>query len=741
MSEELEEVKISVRNLVEFIFREGDIRSGGSGARDTEAMQMGSRIHRKIQKSMGLGYEAEVPLFHVEKLRSQEFDRDFELLIEGRADGVFRQGDQVLVDEIKGVFLDLEDMKEPVGVHRAQALTYAYMILSREKLEEIQIQLTYCHMETEKIRRFQETWSREELQAWFQNLMDLYRPWAIYQFDWAKKRNASLLALEFPFDYRPGQKGLAAMVYRTIEQKDRLFIQAPTGVGKTITSIFPALKAMGQGLTGRIFYLTAKTITRRVAEECFGLLEERGLVFKPVSLTAKEKACFQEEVSCNATDCPYARGHYDRVNEAVYELLTSGKALQRENLLECAKRHQVCPFEMTLDLAVFADAVICDYNYVFDPNVYLRRFFPQDKGGDMVFLVDEAHNLVERGRDMYSARLVKEDLLAVKRVVKAMEKEEKRPEVAYNLRKYQRILENLNKSMLAYKRQCPEFQVLDNLGTMEFQILRALTAYELLAKDYPQMPERDQMLSLYFDLRNFARVLENMDEKFQIYASYTGEGNFFIKLQCMDPSTCLQEVFDRGRAAILFSATLLPIRYYKDQLGRGEEDPAVYATSVFSPLRRKVMIARDVTSKYSRRGPREYQKIADYIVNFVSAKQGNYLVFFPSYAFMDQVVERLPRKQGLRILVQTGDMREREKEEFLEAFEEETKDSLVGCCVLGGIFSEGIDLKEDRLIGAVIVGTGLPMVCRERELFQNYYQEKKGRGFDYAYLYPGINKV
>ena len=236
-------------------------------------------------------------------------------------------------------------------------------------------------------------------------------------------------------------------------------------------------------------------------------------------------------------------------------------------------------------------------------------------------------------------------------------------------------------------------------------------------------------------------MLENMDEKYRTYLDYDVERNFRIKLQCMDPSGCLENVMERVRSTIFFSATLLPIRYYREQLGGKKEDAAVYAKSVFSPEQRKVLIARDATTKYTRRGPSEYEKIAHYIECFVSAKQGNYLVFFPSYSFMDQVVTRLQEREHRRLLVQGTDMREREKEEFLEAFDSESEDSVIGCCVMGGIFSEGIDLREDRLIGAVIVGTGLPMVCNERELFKNYYEEKKGSGFDYAYLYPGVNKV
>ena len=726
---------------MEFLFREGDITSGGSGVRDTEAMQLGSKIHRKIQKSMGLGYEAEVSLFTLQKIESKEFGEAFDLKIEGRADGIFREGNRVLIDEIKGVYLDVNELEEPVFVHKAQAMCYAYMVAEAENLPEIDVQVTYCHLETEQIVRFQESFTRLAITEWFRDLMDAYEKWAVYEYDWKKKRNQSIRQLSFPFEYRPGQKELAAMVYHTINEKKKLFIEAPTGVGKTITTVFPAVKAMGEGVHDRIFYLTAKTITRTVAEECFALLGEQNLCLKPLTITAKEKMCILDKVSCNPGDCERAKGHYDRVNEAVYDMLVHEEKMSREIILQYAEKHQVCPFEMGLDAALFADAVICDYNYVFDPNVYLRRFFSAEKKGNMVLLVDEAHNLVERGREMYSARLVKEDFLAVKRIVKATLRHEKRPEVQYLLRKFEKSLEAVNRCLLNWKHECDEFEVISDTGMLEFQLLRVLGDYELFAKEYPVLPERDTLLEFYFNVRRFVAVLENMDEKYRTYLDYDVERNFRIKLQCMDPSGCLENVMERVRSTIFFSATLLPIRYYREQLGGKKEDAAVYAKSVFSPEQRKVLIARDATTKYTRRGPSEYEKIARYIECFVSAKQGNYLVFFPSYSFMDQVVTRLQEREHRRLLVQGTDMREWEKEEFLEAFDSESEDSVIGCCVMGGIFSEGIDLREDRLIGAVIVGTGLPMVCNERELFKNYYEEKKGSGFDYAYLYPGVNKV
>lgn len=727
---------------MEFIFREGDINSSGFGTKNTEAMALGNKIHRKIQKRMGIGYEAEVPLFTYVTLKSKETGDTFELKIEGRADGILRDGSEIMVDEIKGVYMDIHQLKEPILVHKAQAMCYAYMICERENPAFISVQVTYCHLESEEERRFKETYTSLEIRQWFENLISRYEPWAIYEYDWKQKRNASIQHLEFPFPYREGQRELAAYVYKTIERKKKIFIQAPTGVGKTISTVFPSVKAMGEGLADRIFYLTAKTITRTVAQECFELLSGQDLNFKYLTITAKEKLCFLEgHPDCNPGACPYAKGHYDRVNDSVYDMLIHETNMDRDTILSYAEKHHVCPFEMCLDASLFADSIICDYNYAFDPNVYLRRFFSEGNKDSFIFLIDEAHNLVERAREMYSAILVKEDFLKVKRILNAEAAKSYPPEIKYIIKIFVAALEKCNKTMLDWKHACDEFELLDDISSFTFRLMQVINSYELFTKEIRDLPERETVLNFFFDVRHFLNMYDLMDDKYRIYTDYDAEGNFRIKLQCMDPSSRLSEAMTYARGTALFSATLLPVRYYKEQLSTTEDDYAVYAKSSFLPSQRKIIIANDVTSKYTRRTTDEYSRIAGYIEDFVSARQGNYLVFFPSYAFLNHVYDAMKLPEQTTVLIQNPSMNEAEKEEFLGAFDSENTNTLVGLCVMGGIFGEGIDLKEDRLIGTAIVGTGLPQVCNERELFKSYYDAKKGNGFDYAYLYPGINKV
>ena len=405
------EVRISVRNLVEFILRSGDIDDRRQGSPEN-AMQEGSRIHRMIQRRMGAEYQAEVALKYTHPTE------DYVIIVEGRADGIIEQNGETTIDEIKGTYRDLSKLKAPLPLHIAQAKCYAYMYSLQKELPYIRVRLTYCNIETEDIRYFYEDYEFVRLEAWFQQLISDYRKWADYTWQWRELRQQSIAELQFPFDYRDGQKELVSYVYQTIYHKRKLFIEAPTGVGKTISTIFPTVKAMGKDMGDKLFYLTAKTITRTVAEDTFSLLRQKGLRFKSIILTAKEKICFQGHTECNPEQCPYAKGHFDRVNEAIYDLLTHEESFTRSKIEEYALKYRVCPFEFGLDLSLFADGIIGDYNYLFDPHVYLKRFFGDGSQGNYVFLIDEAHNLLERGREMYSAPLRKEDLLELKREIK-----------------------------------------------------------------------------------------------------------------------------------------------------------------------------------------------------------------------------------------------------------------------------------------------------------------------------------
>ena len=736
-------IRVSVRNLVEFILREGDIDNRMAKA-PTDAMQEGGRIHRMIQKRMGIEYEAEVPLNFC-----LDYD-EYVVQIEGRADGIIRRNEKVIVDEIKGTYRDLKYITEPVPVHLAQAMCYAYFLACKEDLDQVDVRLTYCNIDTEEVKYFQNKYTAQELHDFFDGLMTEYKKWTDFEFEWKKIRQDSIRKLEFPFAYRDGQKELAGHVYQTICHKKKLFIQAPTGVGKTISTVYPSIKALGEEKADKIFYLTAKTITRTVAEETFSLLQRNGLKLKTVTLTAKEKICPLEEMECNPEHCPYAKGHFSRINNAMYDMLTQEENFDRDKITAYAAKHDVCPFEMSLDMSLFSDAVICDYNYLFDPYVHLKRFFTEGLKGPYLFLIDEAHNLVERGREMFSAQMVKEDFLELKKQIKPYHT---------GLEKY---IERCNKELLTLKKEHDENDIPEKPGSFAMALSRLHSAINTYLEEHEESPVRREILEFYFMAGRYLDVNERIDENYVTYTRMEDDGKFVIRQFCVDPSERLKECMNQGVASILFSATFLPIQYYKQLLGGTQEDFEVYAKTAFSPEQLHLMIGTDVTSRYVRRNATEYHNIAYYIHQIVSARTGNYMVFCPSHQFLTQVYDAyltyFYNPDRVECLVQGEYMNETAREQFLARFRqvpseepdlsericieiEDENRSILGFCVLGGIFSEGIDLKGEALIGAIIVGTGLPQVGREREILMTYFKEQGKDGFDYAYRYPGMNKV
>lgn len=612
-------IRISVRSLVEFILREGDIDNRVSGSMEKDAMLLGGKIHRKIQSRMGTNYTAEVPL------KIQMPCDGFVLQIEGRADGVLKDDGKVLIDEIKGILRSLEHLEAPVPVHLAQAKCYAYIYAVQNSLKCIDVQMTYCQMETEEIRRFCQEFEFQELQTWFQDLVTQYEKWAKFEIEWRNVRNDSIRQIEFPFPYREGQRDLVASVYRTILRKKKLFIQAPTGVGKTMATVFPAVRAVGEGLGEKIFYLTAKTIMRTVAEQAFSLLKEKGLLYKTITLTAKEKICFCEEAECNPDACPYAKGHFDRVNDAVFDLITHSGDWSREVLEEQAKKHMVCPFEMSLDVSDWADAVICDYNYAFDPQAHLKRFFSESGKGEYLFLIDEAHNLVERGREMYSASLYKEDLLEVRKMVKAED-----PKLAKGL-------SECNQQFLELKRECEHYQILKSVSHIALKLMNVLSKLEDYLEECKDAEKKKRVLDFYFAVRSFLNIHDIMDENYVIFSEMMEDGRFQIKLFCVNPAVNLQNYLEQGNSTIFFSATLLPVHYYKKLLSVEKDDYAVYAHSSFPQENKFLFIGTDVSTRYTRRGESTYQRFARYIAVMAEQKKGNYMAFFPSYRFLEEV--------------------------------------------------------------------------------------------------------
>ena len=712
-------IKISVRNLIEFVMRSGDI---DNSFKSTSRALEGTRAHQKVQKTYGENYKAEVSLKYIFEYEEYNFE------IEGRADGIYRFENEAMIDEIKSTTRDLEAIEADFNpIHWAQAKVYAYIYSRQNSLEEIDIQLTYFHIESEEVKRFKEKFTRRNLESFLFLLIEKYIAWAELSFGWEDIRDESIEQITFPFkNYRNGQRELAVAVYKTIKEKKNLFIKAPTGIGKTISSLFPAIKTVGEGRAKRIFYLTAKTITRQAPVKAMELLISRGLKSKIIVITAKDKICLNDEVKCNPRDCKFAKGHFDRVNDAIMDIFSKEDLIDREKIKEYSLKHRVCPFEFSLDVSLWMDVIVCDYNYVFDPQVYLRRFF-EDLTYNYIFLIDEAHNLVDRSREMFSASLNKRKFSQIKddfkgKYLSIKNKTKRIEELFYNLEQENNILEKFKS-----KEEFTEFY---------FPLKSLLTSLETWLLEEKDNENYEKVIEVYFDIVKYLKISELYDENY-IMEVETLDGARIVKQFCVNPSSLLRQALKRGAASIFFSATLTPIDYYKKLLGGGEED---YHMRLLSPFPREnlSLLLRDNISTRYRDREKSYIDVVKMIKTFTAARKGNYFIFFPSYLYMKTIYEIL-EYDGLNILLQEENMDERKREEFLQVFNKE--DDLIAFAVLGGIFSEGIDLVGDKLIGAVIVGVGLPGINFERDNIKEYFNKTKDKGFDYAYTYPGINKV
>lgn len=715
-------IKISIRNLVEFIMRHGSIDNRYTSS--IKAIE-GIRGHQRVQKSYGDNYTAEVPLKYTLTYE------DLEIMVEGRADGILIEDEKTIIDEIKTTTKDLLLIDENTNpLHWAQAKCYGYIYSMQNELDNIDIQITYYNIDTKSTRILRQSYTLKELEEFFFWLIDEYKSWAQLESDWVNKRNESIKKLKFPFEnYRPGQRELAVRVYKSITDSKKCFAQAPTGTGKTISTIFPAIKAMGEDKTSKIFYLTAKTITREVAQNTISLMRKKDLNLKAVTITAKEKICKMDEVNCNPEYCPYANGYFDRINNSLKDILAKYNDYSKDNIEKVSEEYMLCPFELSLDLTNLSDVIICDYNYVFDPRVYLKRFF-DTKTTDYTFLIDEAHNLVDRAREMYSATLNEEKFVKVKKLISKKDK---------------RITKVIKEIQYYFEDKLEDLTTLDENDLVEseapLELCEILSSFIKFVDEYLARTneENEELMDLYFDVYSFLSISDFYDKNYTTIYTKTFNG-MTIKIYCVNPQKVIEEKMKKAKSNIIFSATLIPMDYFMKMYSYDEEDFIINLKSPFDVKNRLLMIGDNVATTYNKRFETSCD-IASYIANCVQAKKGNYMLFFPSYKYMELVFEKMKENYpDINTSIQESNMSEEEKEEFLSMFDEDNKETHVGFCVLGGHFSEGIDLTNDKLIGVIIVGVGMPQIGIERDIIKDHMKDSN-KGFDYAYVYPGMIKV
>lgn len=732
MKPEILALTLPIRRLVEFLLRTGSIDSRFTGF--DRALE-GARLHRKLQRAAVKEY----PDYQAEAALKQDYTcAGIAYTLEGRADGIFTDKDGTpTIDEIKTTTLPPEFITgEQSPEHWAQAQIYAAIYAHQQGLPAMRVRLVYYQVDEDLEFTFHHDYSADALDAIVTDLLTQYAPWAKRSAEWQRMSRTSRQALPFPFaSYRPGQRAMMNAVYKTCTEGGQLLCQAPTGIGKTMSVLFPALKAVGEG--GPIFYLTARGTTRAAAENALTLLRaaDPDLKLRSVTLTAKDKICLQEHRECTPEACPYANGYYDRVKAALWDGLDT-HALTADALQALAHKHKVCPFELGLDLSLWCDVVVGDYNYLFDPVVHLMRFF--ETAGDYLFLIDEAHNLPGRARDMHSASLCKNAFYdAKKRLGKGKSS-------------LKNALTKVNNIFIEWRHRCEEVLGDSRFGRTYFEKSRAEDFDRALTKlcepleiwlDEHRDPgeTHDALLQLYFDIRAWLRVADTFDNHFVLQISAVGS-EVRAAMLCLDPSDFLAADFAKGRAAVLFSATLAPAGYYKDLCGLPDAR-AVALRSPFDPTNMGLWCARQVSTRYKDRAD-SIAKVSDLLAVMAAAQPGHYLAFFPSYSYLQQVWEDFTaRYPDQPTLCQESAMDEGQRTEFLAQFLARDGKPLLGFAVLGGVFGEGVDLTGESLIGVAVVSPGLPQIGPRQEQLRDYFEETRGAGFDYAYRYPGMNKV
>lgn len=715
-------VKESVRGIVEYILKQGSLDDRHISR--TRAIE-GTIAHGKLQsdnEKIYIEYEKEVKM-------EGKFDYgDILLLVEGRADGIIKENSEVIIEEIKSTYRDLSYIEEDYNLlHLAQSKFYGYFYCKDNDLDNISIRLSYYNLNTNEVKSFQKIFSFDSLNDFVFNIVDQYIDTVRLRENFKVERDKSIKEINFPFKtYRKGQRELAVNCYNSIKQKCILFAQAPTGIGKTISTIFPAVKGLAEGRGERIVYLTSKTITRVVAEEAYMKLIKNGLRFRFITLTAKEKACINDEVKCNPDECPYAVDYFSKINSVIIEILKAESTFPRATIEKYAKKYKVCPFELSLDLSSWCDGVICDYNYAFDPRAKLKRIFEDDNEKNII-LIDEAHNLVNRARDMYSGEIFKSKVLDISRLLKG------------KVPKLYKVVNSINKEFIEIRRELEEKNVNVLYHNVQYkELIKLLRNFIVEADEYLVKSKNtngyEEIRDFYYEVRGFVSLSELYSDQYTTILKKE-KNEFSMKIFCIDPSKNIGEVINSAYSTIIFSATLSPMKYYVDLLGGNEES---FRVKFSSPFKKENLLTYlyPLDMRYVNRY-NNIDKLCTIINSFINDLKGNYMVFLPSFEYLKRVYARYIEVYGDKnTIVQGEGLSESDKEDFLNKFKENA--NITAFSVVGGMFSEGVDLPGEKLIGAIVVGVGFPMISIENDIVREYFDVN---GFDYAYAYPGINKV
>lgn len=743
---ERDHIEMSVKELCEMALLSGDIDCHRSPVNLRERAIEGQKAHRQLQTSFGAHYHSEVELRNTSKLDEVYF------YVKGRADGILYHNGHYTIDEIKTVGEKLFSSHQVDRMHLAQLYCYAYFLCRAKELYGLITRMIYYNVDDGEIEYHEKYLTCEELRAFYLKLLSTALWRARDMRNRARERMPAVASAPFPYgSLRDSQAEMIKECYRDIKHGNRLFCQAPTGIGKTVSTLYPSAKCMGEGIADKVFYLTSKASIRREAYHAIEKMNAAGSRVRGIVLSSREHMCANEAAkkrggrlssNCCPELCPFAKAYYSKVSPALDEILKLSDRFDSAAIKNFAKAREICPYEFALDLSELCDVIICDYNYVFSPTVYLKRYFDENQGGGRekyIFLVDEAHNLPDRARDMFSSRLSSDDF---EHIISMLEETSKLTEACLSVLKSFENLEKLCADNMKYDG--------DGIGTGYYvgrelpeSFLRDLSAFSEKCDGWMKYnsdhPAAFAVEDLSYRIFEFKKICECFDRHYLTFINTSGHKTSLL-LYCLDPSNNLSIALERAVASVLFSATLTPPDYFADILGGGKKTVSVEFESPF-PRENLCVAALDRISTRFEDREKSYKKIAACIAATVSAKVGNYMVFFPSYSYMEEVHKVFSAKYPkVKTLPQKKNMSITDRENYLAEFLDDGR-LRIGFCVLGGSFSEGIDLPGKRLIGVVVVGVGLPGISDENNIIRDYYEEKCGAGYDYAYTYPGMNSV
>ncbi len=713
--------KIPIKSLVSSIIMSGDLSEEYFQNRDNYYEKLSRKAIEENQKLyMYNDYYVSIRVHILEE----------EVELFGFVPGIILEDEFIILEYFITTFDDIERLEYNTREQHISILKMlAYVYCSNNDLSSVRVKLKYYNIETDDSKSFVFEYSIKQLERFFTYIIGIFEEHEYIHLKHRDNFTISREQFEFPFsEYRSGQEYVTNKALETLNENKILYVNAPTGIGKSASFLYSGVKSMTR-VEDKLFFLTSKSNGNRVAIETLKTFEEKGLFCNKMEIVAKHKICPLPRVKCHKDHCKYAKGFFDRLIDAKVYLFASRNNFYKKDIEEASEKFTVCPFELSLFMSYYSEVIICDYNYAFDPKAQLKRYF-EDTTYKPKLLVDEAHNLVQRSLGMYSTAIDTDFYLRLKLMINRFGGKS-----VFVINKIVTLMNEHQLEMGVHENFCSS-------KTMDYDLIELNRELQVklrnLMYNHQSFQERDEVVESYYVINDLLSIAELYNESFvTTYERY--HSNIKMTLQCLDASRFLNMIFEtKSYGSVLFSGSLRPINYYKNLITMGN-GKSIGVASPFDSKKLSVIISKNVNTRYKERNL-FINDIVTQIELLANSKIGNYIAFFPSYNYMQSVLDKIDSKKNDIIVQCKGDDYQR-RNEIMEQFETVGEKSKIGFFVLGGGYSEAIDFKGNMLIGVAVVGVGLPKLSPMNELYKEYLGMKYRNGFEYAYTYPGFNKV